>query len=81
MKCSAGFDALALDDPISGLYPRQKEKTTLPGVHADVSELACVATLYPRPVWGMLTPFPFDIEQLTASCIKDFAYVSGSNNP
>ena len=42
---------------------RQEEKRTLPGVRADVSELACVATLYPHPVSGILTRFPFGIER------------------
>ena len=37
-----------------------KEKTTLPKAPSHVSEFSYVAIQYPRPGWGILTPFPFE---------------------
>ena len=38
----------------------EKEKTTLPRTPANVSAFSYVAIQYPRPGWGILTPYPFD---------------------
>ena len=37
-----------------------KEKTTLPRAPSYVTEFSYVAIQYPRPGWGILTPFPFE---------------------
>ena len=37
-----------------------KENTTLPMAPSYVTEFSYVATQYPRPGWGILTPFPFE---------------------
>ena len=38
----------------------KKEKTTLPKAPPCVTEFSYVAIQYPRPGWGILTPFPFE---------------------
>ena len=38
----------------------KKEKTTLPKAPTCVTEFSYVAIQYPRPSWGILTPFPFE---------------------
>ncbi len=57
------------NDPISGradsrVHVPYKEKRTLPGPHADVSEFVCVAALDPEgPIsvsrFGNINPIPF----------------------
>ena len=83
--------------PISGQADSResdpyKEKRTLPGTPADVSEFACVAALDPLagrspcPGSGILTRFPFDrrVAYIDKKCHRfgtEFSYLLGPTDP
>ena len=45
-----------------------KEKTKLPEAPTCIAEFLHVAVRYPRPGWGIFTPFPFKIRRKACAC-------------
>ena len=63
-RCFTGTWSLSPGKPIPGIGDPYKEKRTLPGTRADVSEFVCVAALGPEgPIsvsrFGNINPIPF----------------------
>ena len=70
--------------PIPGSWSAVKKKRELfPGLRVNVSEVACVATHYPRPGSGILTRFPFDRRSMPKHTrfTTELPYLLGSTNP
>eukprot|EP01016_Furgasonia_blochmanni_P000058 TRINITY_DN0_c1_g1_i4.p1 TRINITY_DN0_c1_g1~~TRINITY_DN0_c1_g1_i4.p1 ORF type:complete len:253 (-),score=-11.58 TRINITY_DN0_c1_g1_i4:3833-4522(-) len=80
VRCSARHWALALDNPISRLWPVKKKRELFQGYAPTfLSSLMLPYSIHIR--FEEYQPHSLLTSRASTSCLKEFPYVLGSNNP